>query len=1368
MIAPLVALKKRTRLRHCPYDRPPKKRLADPRLEILAFSAISDTNSTGISESMAIPSPLEVDELMTDDSSFADVEDITSPSSEQGEGPVTLQPKVPFSARANPFVNSTDDTFLKMENYFAALLGTPGLTINDILEATFDDHEIAFITPQSGPKDIVDRQRRNTRSYYKNLEKRFKGHTNTLPFKMACLYFGFPVEPLHTGSTTPLSPAERDPMATGSESRIDPLNFLKEHNDDDNDEPIHGESSLGLRGGGGRRYAATVEDGEETPVSAPPTWRMKTGTQEQGALSGEGDKAYTTRGTGGAIQEIPAEDYPMDSVWIDNNSISLKPTPNIRLYSWQGAMDTPFDYERFVSQVDRLVSNWNREDIFICLEIWDTSSAEFIESAIGMVQHAYRNSDTDDPIWNLVQKYFGGEDLKEYACFIHAGDEDHTAEENRHGTYEPLDTDRNIVRIENAEGDVAYMRIPSVLSRDHQSHQFSKEYTRAMKVLMLPDAPHAWVSYQEGLIGDSYQYLDPPDGLWKQVIQKRLYAMDGSLAHPTISFKLVPISDDIVPVMIPGVFRSMRLPGLDRSDFSKADNMGVQRTLNKFRRAVELAMGRTDFKECTGFEVWCPGTRFKDVTQQPIPIDLPNTMDSRSVRDWQDLLAARVIPEGPFGLVVRPTYRTHQVRTPSGTVINARIQSCRIGEFKAFVQASLYNDYDPEDPSQALFLQAGVANSYQPYFTIRQETTEDEWKWILRNIIEYELVVTLERPDNNEWFIPENSIWGPRYTAKTEPELNFTEREPAPKFTTAFAGADVSDSEPLGPTNRVFGTAYTATTPLMNEATMSRDDLNFLFRNTKNTMASATKTRILRDRSFQNGPSIFTNPLKPVMPLNGTHLESIIKTGPSMPGVSIAMMTPTEMLRLQREVHSLRLQLLGRTRECPYADCGRSFTFADAAGLDRHVREDHTVLRCFLCDKDKHLLQQYNLDQIQKHFLKEHLGDIIKVHERSTTKDPPYMKTRPETRCRFFDTCGTVTSYMTEKQLAAHMKWHQSGAAFSSQANPMADEGLDDYESDIPSSISLSPFPSPSKVAEPKRQNQAERSHLPHDSAMPSVPSPFSASRATHGITPGIPGLYLSPKAPAPSPDPYVQRNEDQDTYPESSTLYTKSTTDMPTESGSLYTKSTTDAFNESGPSSFAGALDSRRKRKRPADLDMTYHRKRISASSNDDIYYEYSERSAVSDPPANIATNAAIDAEAEAEAAAAAEEEEKRESQPTPRRPRTAKKIMSAKTLPKTPAPKPMSAKVTTKEVATEAEQTPKSDPQPPATGRVTRTGRTVRATRAAREAANYAEMATAEDEEGKGKGKGKAKGKGKGKGKGRKEEETTHPKTPGRRPRG
>lgn len=71
--------------------------------------------------------------------------------------------------------------------------------------------------------------------------------------------------------------------------------------------------------------------------------------------------------------------------------------------------------------------------------------------------------------------------------------------------------------------------------------------------------------------------------------------------------------------------------------------------------------------------------------------------------------------------------------------------------------------------------------------------------------------------------------------------------------------------------------------------------------------------------------------------------------GSRAPTVTIGIRTPTEMAQLEKEVHTLRNLLLSRTRQCPYADCGRVFEYKDEKALEIHVQEDHAILRCPYC-----------------------------------------------------------------------------------------------------------------------------------------------------------------------------------------------------------------------------------------------------------------------------------------------------------------------------------------------------------------------------------------------------------------------------------
>ncbi|TRX91558.1 hypothetical protein FHL15_007563 [Xylaria flabelliformis] len=872
----------------------------------------------------SIPNKKKVVELVPDKKesvvAFAPSEDEKEQSKQS-----TIRPKLTFKQRLAPLVRHKDEKFQKIESYFFSLLRTPGVSIDDILQGTFDDHEITLITPQSGPPDLVDWQRRNAHRYYENLETRFKGATDTLAFKLTCLYFGFPVEPLRMGTLPFLLPPDPEPLdAKKAAFNADPLAFLNKYNTEE--KFVYDESILSLRGGGG----ASKDENEKK-------------------------KKHIRQKINKAIREVTPKGDEMDFDWISKPTSKMHkpPTSNsaaqLRIYGWQGAINTSLNYVDFVATVDKLTSN--RKDRSICVEIWQVSPLKLVQTASGTLFHLVPNPPGGDQIWELVQKYFGqGEDQK-HACFVRFADDGEATVFDRPGGYQPRRSERGVVRIEHTvKKDVAYMRVPQGIIPEHKPHQFSAEYTLAMQVLFPTGLPHAWVLYQHGFIGATYQYLDPPGGLWEQVIDSR----HEWSSIPTISFTLDTIDPAVTPVIVPGAFTSRKLPELDRKDFKLTNSFTDSRGLGKVYKAVELSVKNVNLKkECSGFEVWCPAAEFKDVTQQPAHIPFSGNMANlKSLEGWQALLGSGVVPDGGFALVVRPVYKTYRLQkfTDDKKVVDLQLNNYDLAQFRSFVRNRLYAHFNYKKFSHVIVLRATNQESFQAELTIQRDTTEEQWQWIRRNIVEPELTVSVENL-GNEWSIQENS-WGPRYAVGSVQAKLATEP--------SKAGFEKSSS------------------PIPDEFS-DHESVNSLFKDSWEGN-EAERMRLLRDRTFTSVNSIFTNPLKPVMPLHGPPLESIIKTGPSMPGVSIAMLTPTEVLRLQHEVHSLRFQLLDRTRECPYADCNRYFTFDDADGLDKHVREDHYVLRCFLCDKNKHLFPYYSTDQIKKHFVSEHVNDILTAY----------------------------------------------------------------------------------------------------------------------------------------------------------------------------------------------------------------------------------------------------------------------------------------------------------------------------------------------------------------------------------------------------
>lgn len=159
----------------------------------------------------------------------------------------------------------------------------------------------------------------------------------------------------------------------------------------------------------------------------------------------------------------------------------------------------------------------------------------------------------------------------------------------------------------------------------------------------------------------------------------------------------------------------------------------------------------------------------------------------------------------------------------------------------------------------------------------------------------------------------------------------------------------------------------------------------------------------MRKQAWWAPPSIFANPLKPVMPLHAAPLETVIRTGPSVPSVSLGLRTSTEMARLEREVHMLRGHLLDRSRECPYHDCHRFFHYLDTKSFEDHFTQEHAIVRCTLClafaPTKKHAGMLYlDRKQIIEHILNDHSEQLTAFF--SVPNSDHAMPSQPPTRLR--------------------------------------------------------------------------------------------------------------------------------------------------------------------------------------------------------------------------------------------------------------------------------------------------------------------------------------------------------------------------------
>ena len=119
----------------------------------------------------------------------------------------------------------------------------------------------------------------------------------------------------------------------------------------------------------------------------------------------------------------------------------------------------------------------------------------------------------------------------------------------------------------------------------------------------------------------------------------------------------------------------------------------------------------------------------------------------------------------------------------------------------------------------------------------------------------------------------------------------------------------------------------------------------------------------------------YNNPLSVqdyrTIPINAPPLEQVLNVGnSSLPAVTLAVLTPSEVRRLQVNHYNMRNLALDRIQKCPFKDCDEAFSMLEAGHLHRHVADSHTFEKCNFCDT--YLYKYWTFEQRKAHFNSEH------------------------------------------------------------------------------------------------------------------------------------------------------------------------------------------------------------------------------------------------------------------------------------------------------------------------------------------------------------------------------------------------------------
>ncbi|KAI1764686.1 hypothetical protein GGR53DRAFT_302236 [Hypoxylon sp. FL1150] len=960
---------------------------------------------------------------------------------------IHFKEKTAFKDRANPLIDQTHAGFLEMEQYFQRLLRQTNYTIEEILENTFEPHEILLFTPVSGFPELNQLQNNSALRFQNLLATRFKGRASTLQLKMAMLYFGLPVAPMRPGAYQMPVPTDLDFGEDATIFRPDPLQFL-----DDYTARTYGDSSkrvtsthflqnpptqtfasLKIRGGAapdatemGKPEAEEEEDewGEEGtgwkwpepaevedrpqgkdglywvwcryeygPETAKKNlgpegndWKRPTKLEADnnrnegwpdfiwvrtryryrlpGDAEGEGDKNGKNdgkdkddgkgKGDGGGkgdgeegVEEAANGDEDEDEdYW------------GLYIYGFQGMFIVPNYYETFVNAVDYLLSSRYGFDYSIRLQIWqiDGDNHQFTEETSGTIFHD-RVPDKDDPIYGLLAKYVSKRSaLNHYFAFVCYDKEtppsqhlprrreeicliNYREEKGPHGKIWP-------------DARMGYMRLPVPTFRTHKSNQFISQYQQTMDFLY-PERLHHYIQFfsdekSDNPISVSYGILDPSPKVWREIIKA---ATTGEEAPEYLYFLSYDIPPNYIPLIVPGFhINNPALADDAESTFtledlsirhSAEDNKSVAKLTNAVYEAYEELKDAKDF----ALDVWIPGEDFTNTRIAGQRINIQPDDISVAPIDWSTLVhnfrrTRLYANKEKLSVVIRPAFEKYTVYSTvdDKKSIETDINTTTLADFKKEAE-KLVAGYKGNQKGHILHLTQTAYGKNENDFAVTFDMDEQGWKLITRRITERQIGITFETWDSDEP-VNEKSEFGQRYRAGDRP-------------TTVYK--DPKRKEPLQPFSK---------------------PMNKLFEASSNNLTGIARAAALRSRFFAADPSIFTNPAKPAMPLHAPPIETIISTGPNVPAFTTAVRTPTEMARLEKEVHKLRGSLLGRIKECPYLDCKRWFSFADGEKLDRHLREDHKVLQCFLCPDGATQVPQYDAFTIRSHFLDVHFDEM--------------------------------------------------------------------------------------------------------------------------------------------------------------------------------------------------------------------------------------------------------------------------------------------------------------------------------------------------------------------------------------------------------
>lgn len=266
-----------------------------------------------------------------------------------------------------------------------------------------------------------------------------------------------------------------------------------------------------------------------------------------------------------------------------------------------------------------------------------------------------------------------------------------------------------------------------------------------------------------------------------------------------------------------------------------------------------------------------------------------------------------------------------------------------------------------------------------PCFFIKFNTTDEEWFKIRARISTPKATVRIIDSEKWNWNWgaggQNTSVWGPRYG-------HMAVAHAAKKQPKKVSWAEEAELIPDSVTSGSFESDRTRASVEDNEPVEVRR-LDWAQLRSHKTKAAGDSEK--RQKAYATQPSIFDRyGLVPWpansgihIPTNAPPIEHMLRTGPRMPLVSKAILTPTEQGELQRVAWDLRNLCLNRAVRCPYDGCNFSYTLNDENAMKKHLKACHTARKCMWCDEM--LYEHWDTARINRHIREKHKDELMQA-----------------------------------------------------------------------------------------------------------------------------------------------------------------------------------------------------------------------------------------------------------------------------------------------------------------------------------------------------------------------------------------------------